>query len=167
MNADKLPYRPAVGIMLINAQRQVWIGRRFEEIIGQESQYRWQMPQGGIDADEDPRSAAMRELGEETGATSAEIIAESRDWLFYDLPAEAIGVALKGKYRGQRMKWYAMRFFGRDSEFNIGRINEHAPEFDAWRWAELDELPGLIVPFKRPVYEAVIAEFRPLFMARA
>lgn len=157
-----LPYRPCVGIMLVNARGQAWVGRRLEDIIGEETNFRWQMPQGGIDRGEDPRAAAFRELQEETGATSAEIVAETRDWLHYDLPEVAIGIALKGKYRGQRMKWFAMRFTGDETEFNIARINEVSPEFDAWRWAEIAELPQLIVPFKRQVYQDVIAEFTPV-----
>lgn len=161
MTLHELPYRLAAGIMLFNPLGLVWIGQRCGETVADEIRFRWQMPQGGIDPGENPRAAAMRELQEETGATSAEIVGETRDWLTYDLPSSVIGVALKGKYRGQRMKWYAMRFTGDDSEFDITRINHETPEFDKWRWAELDELPGLIVPFKRPVYEMVIAELRP------
>ncbi len=157
-----LPYRACVGVMLLNATGQVWIGRRLEDIVAEEATHRWQMPQGGIDPGEEPRAAALRELFEETGASSAEIIAESAGWLQYDLPAESIGTALKGKYRGQKMKWFAMRFTGEESEFNISRINEVSPEFDAWRWASAEELPSLIVPFKRDVYTAVIAEFAHL-----
>lgn len=157
-----LPYRACVGVMLLNARGQIWIGRRMEGMVGQETIFRWQMPQGGIDPGEAPRDAAMRELSEETGARSAEIIAETAGWLQYDLPSASIGKALKGKYRGQRMKWFAMRFTGADIEFDISRINDVSPEFDEWRWADVHELPSLVVPFKRDVYEAVIAEFAPI-----
>ncbi len=162
-----LPYRACVGVMLLNAAGQVWIGQRLEDIIGQESDFRWQMPQGGIDPGEAPKAAAFRELFEETGAKSAEIIGETVGWLQYDLPSASIGSALKGKYRGQRMKWFAMRFTGEESEFNISRINEVSPEFDAWRWAEVEELPQLIVPFKREVYQAVIDEFAHIVIMKS
>lgn len=157
-----LPYRACVGVMLLNAHGQVWIGRRMEDMVGQEIVFRWQMPQGGIDQGEEPRTAAIRELAEETGAKSAEIIAEMSGWLQYDLPSASIGKALKGKYRGQRMKWFAMRFTGTDLEFDISRINDVSPEFDEWRWADVAELPQIVVPFKRDVYEAVITEFAPI-----
>jgi len=156
-----LPYRACVGIMLINADRLVWIGRRSARIV--EDAENWQMPQGGIDEGEAPEAAALRELAEETGTDKAEIIAETRRWLDYDLPPALLGSALKGKYRGQRQKWYAMRFTGIDADFNIhSPPGGHEPEFEAWRWAAPDELPELIVPFKRKVYEAVIEEFAPL-----
>ena len=154
-----LPYRACVGIMLINAEGLIWIGRR-RFIEDGES---WQMPQGGIDDAEAPDLAAFRELAEETGTDKAEIIGEARDWLHYDLPPALLGSALHGKYRGQKQKWFAMRFTGADTDFNVdnppGGVE---PEFGDWRWARGDELPGLIVPFKRNVYEAVIEEFRGL-----
>jgi putative (di)nucleoside polyphosphate hydrolase len=156
-----LPYRPCVGIMLINPEGLIWIGRRYDNIV--EEPQNWQMPQGGIDADEAPDMAALRELAEETGTDKAEIIGEARDWLHYDLPPSMLGVALRGKYRGQRQKWFAMRFSGADSDFNIHNPPDGlTPEFDAWRWARGDELLDVIVPFKRNVYEAVIEEFRGL-----
>jgi putative (di)nucleoside polyphosphate hydrolase len=153
-----LPYRPCVGIMLINRDGLVWVGRRRQHIV--EDGANWQMPQGGIDPDEDPAVAALRELAEETGASSVEILRETPKWLHYDLPPELVGRALKGQYRGQRQKWFAMRFTGADSDFNI-----HAPaggleaEFDDWRWMRGSELPAVIVPFKRQVYRAVLDEF--------
>jgi putative (di)nucleoside polyphosphate hydrolase len=160
---DALPYRPCAGIVLLNAEGRIWIGRRFDELVQQETLKRWQMPQGGIDDGEDPRTAAFRELYEETGVRSAKILAESAGWIDYDLPPEAVGIALKGKYRGQRQKWFAMRFTGDESEIDL-RAGGHKPEFDAWRWAAATEVLNLIVAFKRPVYEAVIAEFEPLLV---
>lgn len=156
-----LPYRACVGIMLINAEGLIWVGRRCHRIV--EEGENWQMPQGGIDGAEAPDLAAFRELAEETGTGKAEIIGEARDWLHYDLPPAMLGIALHGKYRGQKQKWFAMRFAGADTDFNIHNPPDGLkPEFDAWRWARSDELPVLIVPFKRNVYEAVIEEFRGL-----
>ena len=156
-----LPYRACVGIMLINAEGLIWVGRRCHDIV--EDGENWQMPQGGIDGEETPDLAAFRELAEETGTDKAEIIGEARDWLHYDLPPALLGTALHGKYRGQKQKWFAMRFTGADTDFNIhnppGGVG---PEFEDWRWARGDELAALIVPFKRNVYEAVIEEFRGL-----
>ncbi len=152
-----LPYRQGVGIVLINAGGLIWIGRRCERFDGEA----WQMPQGGIDAGEDPALAALRELAEETGTNNAEIIAASQTWHHYDLPEDSH--ALKGKYRGQKQKWFAMRFLGSDQDFNIHHPPGcHEAEFDAWRWAEAAEVLRLIVAFKRPLYEAVVAEFRSL-----
>jgi putative (di)nucleoside polyphosphate hydrolase len=156
-----LPYRPCAGIALLNAEGRIWVGRRFDGLVQQETSKRWQMPQGGIDHNEDPKTAALRELYEETGVRSVRILAESKRWIDYDLPPEAVGTALQGKYRGQRQKWFAMRFTGNDNEIDL-TAGGHKPEFDAWRWATATEVLDLIVPFKRPVYEAVIAEFEPL-----
>ncbi len=153
-----LPYRPCVGIVLLNGEGRIFIGRRFDDLVQQESEKRWQMPQGGIDPDEDPAVAAFRELYEETGVRSAEIIAESKEWIFYDLPPEAVGKALKGKYRGQRQKWFVMRFQGGEGEIDL-QPPGHNPEFDAWRWADASEVLDLIVGFKRAAYESVLAEF--------
>ncbi|UWR75655.1 RNA pyrophosphohydrolase [Phaeobacter inhibens] len=149
-----LPYRPNVGVMLINAAGDVWVGQRMDR-----HKDAWQMPQGGIDAGEDPRLAALRELEEETGVTAdlVEIIAESNGWLPYDLPAEVVPQFWGGKYRGQEQKWYLMRFLGRDDQINI--VTEH-PEFSAWCWQPVDQLVSKIVPFKREVYERVIQEFQ-------
>jgi len=158
---DHLPYRPCVGIMLFNKHRHVWIGRR-ADADPKRRKYGtwWQMPQGGIDKGEDPARAALRELEEETGVKSAKIIAETTDWLTYDLPADLQGKAWKGRYKGQQQKWFAVEFSGSDDEIMLdeGPAGTH-PEFDAWRWAQLPEIVDLIVPFKREVYRKVISEF--------
>lgn len=160
-----LPYRPCVGIFLLNAEGLVWIGRRIRKPHDETDNgaHVWQMPQGGIDKGEDPLTAAKRELHEETGITSVEIVAECEDWLTYDLPPELIGRALKGRFRGQLQKWYAMRFIGHEAEIDIAEKPGHKAEFDAWRWAQGHELPDLIVPFKRDVYRQVITNFEHLF----
>ena len=151
-------YRPCVGVMLLNAEGLVWIGRRFQKQNDDGVGHWWQMPQGGIDAGEDPAVAAMRELEEETAVRSAEIIAEAPDWYNYDLPEHLIGHSWKGKYRGQTQKWFAARFLGNDSEINLAPPG-HKQEFNQWRWAKMNEMLDLIVPFKKPVYEKVIAAF--------
>ncbi len=158
---SKLPYRPCVGVALFNRQGLVWIGRRRDKQNDEGIGQWWQMPQGGIDAGENPAQAAMRELKEETGVTSAEVIAEAPEWLTYDLPAHLIGISWKGRYRGQKQKWFAYRFFGEDTEIDISGIG-HKAEFDEWRWVPITDLPDLIVPFKRGVYVAVVSAFRHL-----
>ena len=163
----ELPYRPCVGIILVNKDGLVWIGRRLPKWSEDKSAFIWQMPQGGIDTGEDVRVAALRELEEETGVQSVDVVAESTQWLSYDLPDSLVGVALKGKYRGQTQRWFVMRFRGDDSEIKIEARNGHKQEFDSWRWAPLHELPDLIVPFKRGSYEALITEFGALVQAQA
>ena len=159
---DKITeYRPCVGVMLINKAGLVWVGRRFDKQNDEGKGHWWQMPQGGIDKGEDAAKAALRELAEETAVTSAEVIAEASRWYNYDLPEHLIGKSWNGKYRGQTQKWFALRFTGEDSEINLAPPG-HKQEFDQWRWARMDEVLDVIVPFKRPVYEQVIAEFRHL-----
>jgi len=140
--------------MLLNRQGQVFVGKRIDQTVEG-----WQMPQGGIDAGEEPRIAALRELQEETGTNNAKIIAEMENWVTYDLPPHLVGIAFHGKYRGQRQKWFALRFLGQDNEIDL---HSHEPEFAEWKWVDMDQLAGLIVPFKRDTYAAVIAAFRGL-----
>jgi len=159
-----LPYRDCVGIALFNAEGNVFMGRR--KTAGdpdRSSDYDapWQMPQGGIDKGEDPLRAALRELYEETSITSVSLIAEAPEWIYYDLPDEALGVAFKGRYRGQRQRWFAFAFTGPESEIEVERPGKgkFPAEFDAWRWERLSRAPALIVPFKRDAYDQVVAAF--------
>ncbi|MBO0661654.1 RNA pyrophosphohydrolase [Jiella sp. MQZ9-1] len=165
VDPQSLPYRPCVGIMVLNRDGLAWAGRRLVEDKGEMTgaDKLWQMPQGGIDPGEDPLAAAKRELYEETGMTTVSLLAEAPDWINYDLPADLVGIALKGKYRGQTQRWFAFRFEGEESEIAIDPPpgGNHA-EFDRWDWKPMDELLDLIVPFKRPVYEAVVKAFRHL-----
>lgn len=162
MTTEQLAYRPCVGIMVLNRSGQVWIGRRNDAPGEPEGPGAWwQMPQGGIDENEDVRKAALRELYEETGITSVRVIAESPHWYTYELPANLRPKAWGGRFRGQKQKWFVARFTGGDDEIALSRPG-HKPEFDAWCWARIDELLGLIVPFKRGVYEQVVQEFGPL-----
>jgi putative (di)nucleoside polyphosphate hydrolase len=154
-DADLPFYRPAVGIMLVNPAGLAFVGRRIDMPAGLAA---WQMPQGGIDPGESPREAAFRELKEEVGTDEADILAETEGWLHYDLPADIASRMWTGRWRGQRQKWFLMRFTGRDSDINPA--TEH-PEFDAWEWVEPERLPELIVPFKRRLYSDLLAEFRP------
>ncbi len=157
---SKLPYRPCVGIVLFNTKGLVWIGRRISKWEGDASASLWQMPQGGIDNGESPEQAAMRELEEETGSAHAEIISECPRWLTYDLPKKALGIGLKGKYRGQKQKWFAMRFLGADEDFDIDTPFGGKAEFDAWEWVTLKEASKRIVKFKRPIYKELVKEFK-------
>ena len=152
---EALPYRRGVGIALFNHAGEVFVAQRLDS-----PGPAWQMPQGGIDKGEAPLDAAWRELQEETGVTSAQLLAESKGWLSYDLPPELAATLWKGKYRGQEQKWYAFRFTGAESEINVAHpAGGHEPEFVDWRWEKLPNLPALVVPFKRKVYERVVAEF--------
>lgn len=159
LSRSRLPLRPCVGIALFNAKGRVWIGRRLPKWLDRRAAHIWQMPQGGINRNESPEDAALRELREETGVTSVEIVDAIDGWLSYELPDDLIGIALKGRYRGQKQRWFAMRFTGNDREIDIGPPKGGKAEFDSWRWARLQELPRLTVPFKRPLYKAVISEF--------
>ena len=150
----RLPYRRNVGAARFNRQGLVFVARRADL---PKAEGGWQLPQGGIDEGEDPRAAVLRELAEEIGTDRAEIIGEHPDWLTYDLPAHLVGVALKGKYRGQRQRWFALRFTGTDGDIRLD-ADPH-PEFDAWRWAHLAELPSLGVDFKRPIYQVLTVAF--------
>jgi putative (di)nucleoside polyphosphate hydrolase len=163
--SGELPYRPCVGIVVFNRDGLVWVGRRRvepgDELAG--SVHLWQMPQGGIDAGESPKQAARRELYEETGIRSVKFLAESPDWLTYDLPEHLVGVALKGRFRGQKQKWFAFLFDGREEEIAIDPPPDgHKAEFDSWAWRRLAEVPDLVVPFKRGVYEEVVKIFGAL-----
>jgi putative (di)nucleoside polyphosphate hydrolase len=152
-----LSYRPNVGAVLFNREGLVLVARRADMPNAEGPAGGWQLPQGGIDEGEDPRQAVLRELAEEIGTDRAEVIGEHDVWLTYDLPPELIGVALRGRYRGQRQRWFALRFTGQDSDIRLD-LDPH-PEFDAWRWARLGELTELAVPFKRPIYEILVASF--------
>jgi len=158
-----LPYRPCAGVMLLNAYGHVFVGRRSERKGASEGHGQWwQMPQGGIDKGEAAEDAARRELWEEAGVRNATFLAQTEDWLVYDLPPELVGVAWKGKYRGQKQMWYAARFEGTERDFDLKPRPDHKAEFDAWRWVPMGDLPALVVPFKRAVYTAVVAAFAPL-----
>jgi len=152
---EGLPYRPCAGVMLLNRDGLAFAGQRIDTTMEA-----WQMPQGGIDDGEDARTAAIRELGEEIGiaAEHVEPIAEAPGEFFYDLPDDLVGKVWKGKYRGQRQRWFLYRFAGEDTDINLATAH---PEFMSWRWVDPQELPKLIVPFKRQLYEDVLAAFAP------
>lgn len=154
VDPESLPYRPCVGVVLINDQGRIFAGQRIDT-----PGPAWQMPQGGIDDGEKPKAAALRELWEETGVTGdlVEFVAKTHGWVTYDLPPELLGKVWGGKYRGQKQKWFLFRFKGRDDQVNIA--TEH-PEFDKWCWIGAEEMVAAIVPFKRAVYEEVIRHFR-------
>jgi putative (di)nucleoside polyphosphate hydrolase len=154
---SSLPYRLNVGAVLFNRQGLVLVARRANLPNAEGAAGGWQLPQGGIDENEDPAEAIFRELSEEIGTAKAEIIGAHPDWLSYDLPPELLGVSFKGRYRGQKQKWFALRFLGEDAEIRLD-ADPH-PEFDAWRWAELAELPALAVEFKRTIYQTLARDF--------
>lgn len=152
--AKKLPYRLGVGAVLLDARGRVFVAQRID------TPGAWQMPQGGIDTGEDPSVTVVRELQEEIGTDKAEIIAETAEWLTYDLPDDIRAKVWKGRYRGQKQKWFALRFTGKDKDIDLA-AHKH-PEFSTWRWADLADLPDLIVPFKRPLYEQIVEAFQHL-----
>jgi len=151
---DSARYRRCAGVYLLNPDGRVWVGER------NDAPGAWQMPQGGIDDGEAPQAAALRELEEETGTANVEFLAEAPHWLKYDLPADLQRCAWKGRWNGQMQKWFAYRFDGSDLEIDV--LGVAKPEFERWKWVRPDQLPELIVPFKRPIYEAVVEVFRPL-----
>ena len=153
--AATLPWRPCVGVVLVNPAGLVFAGQRRDS-----SAPAWQMPQGGIDAGEDPRSAALRELEEEIGVPPArvEVLAETPGWLRYDLPPELLGKVWGGRFRGQEQRWFLMRYLGSDAEITLDTPH---PEFSTWRWLDAETLLAGIVPFKRDIYARVLEEFRP------
>ncbi|WP_416356365.1 RNA pyrophosphohydrolase [Aureimonas phyllosphaerae] len=166
---DSLPYRPCVGIMVLNDDGKVFVGRRIAEPQGEMdgASQLWQMPQGGIDEGEDPLVAAKRELYEETGIRSVSLLGTTDGWVRYELPPHLLGVALKGRFRGQMQKWFAFRFEGDESEIQIDPPpGDHDAEFSEWAWKSLDEVLDLVVPFKRGVYEEVVRAFRHLEAGR-
>lgn len=161
---DSLPYRDCVGIAVFNQEGNVFIGRRKPAGDPENSAEHgapWQMPQGGIDQGEDPLKAALRELYEETSISAVSLLAEAPEWIYYDLPDEELGTALRGQYRGQRQRWFAFAFTGRDSEIDVEAPGggKHKAEFDAWRWEKLTRTPALIVPFKKDAYDKVVEAF--------
>jgi putative (di)nucleoside polyphosphate hydrolase len=149
-----LPYRKGVGIVLLNNDNQVFTARRIDT-----TSEAWQMPQGGIDEGEDPRTAALRELEEETSINNIQVIAESQGWMTYDLPEHLVPKIWGGKYRGQEQKWFLCHFLGSDADINLKTSH---PEFNEWKWTEFESIPDIIVPFKKSLYEDIVAEFRPL-----
>ncbi len=154
-------YRPNVGALLLNAANRVLVARRADLPDAEGAPGGWQLPQGGLDEGEDPREAVLRELAEEVGTRDAEILAEYPGWLSYDLPPHLIGVALGGRWRGQKQRWFALRFRGRDEDIRLD-LDPH-PEFDAWRWAAIAELPALAVGFKQPIYALLAGHFGKIF----
>jgi len=166
MRFEDLPYRPCVGVMVLNRAGLAFIGRRIDGPEHIDLVHAWQMPQGGIDPGEDAWPAALRELREETNISSVERIGEIAEWLSYDIPREIVGQAWKGKYRGQKQKWFALRFTGEEDEIDVEHpAGAPEPEFSAWRWEPMENVPGLVVPFKREVYARVVREFHHLAKA--
>ncbi len=160
---DLLNYRPCVGIMLLNREGLVFIGRRRNPATDLVPAHAWQMPQGGIDEGEDPYDAALRELLEETNVSTVRFLAIAPDWYTYDVPGGMIRKSGRSQFQGQRQKWFALRFEGEESEINVEHPTGAAhPEFDAWRWERMERLADLVVPFKRPVYDKVVEVFRHL-----
>jgi putative (di)nucleoside polyphosphate hydrolase len=158
LHLEKLPYRPSVGLMILNDKLEIFVGRRVDS-----KTEAWQMPQGGIDDGEDPEIAALREMKEEIGTDNAEIIAKTKQWYKYDLPNYLVSRLWNGRYRGQRQKWFLLRYLGKDEDINIA--HHHDVEFSEWRWAKIEDLTQIIVPFKKSLYISVIEEFRDVIIA--
>jgi putative (di)nucleoside polyphosphate hydrolase len=156
INPDNIEYRKGVGLMILNSDRKVWVGQRYDKgkIIGPHT---WQMPQGGMESSETPWQAALREMKEEIGTVNVKLIAESTQWISYDFPQELHTTLWGGRFFGQTQKWFLLEFLGQDSEINIATRH---PEFTSWRWIEPKELPELIVPFKRDLYLKILEEFK-------
>ena len=150
IHSKNLPYRKGVGMMVFNDDKKIFVGKRID------NQKAWQMPQGGVDENEDCFSAARRELYEETGIQSIRVIEKSKEKYTYDLPEYLLGKLWKGKYKGQKQRWFLIKFLGPDSEINL---NQKYPEFNEWKWVDIDELPKIIVPFKKKLYLSLIKEF--------
>jgi putative (di)nucleoside polyphosphate hydrolase len=160
MSIESLPYRPCVGIMVLNRAGLAFVGRRIDGPEHVDLTHAWQMPQGGIDPGEQPWPAARRELREETNIRSVERLGEVAEWLSYDIPPDILGLAWQGRYRGQTQKWFAVRFVGSESEIDVVNPDgAHKAEFSTWRWEPMKNIPDLVVPFKRAVYERVVKEF--------
>ncbi len=153
----KLPYRASVGLMILNSKLEVFVGRRIDS-----KTEAWQMPQGGIDEGETPEIAVLREMKEEVGTNNAEILATTKEWYHYDIPNYLVNKLWNGKYRGQRQKWFLLNYLGNDGEININ--NSQHREFTDWKWVKIEELPQIIVPFKKNLYIAVIEEFRDILI---
>ena len=160
-NTHELPYRPCVGVALFNPQGKVFIGRRIGLPVRFGETGVWQLPQGGIDEGETPEQAALRELAEEIGVRNVRVLGETPDWLHYDLPEHLMGKVWGGRYRGQKQKWFALEHLGDEREVNLN-VPGHHPEFDLWRWEELERIPELVVPFKRHIYEELVRAFAPI-----
>ncbi|GAA5106201.1 RNA pyrophosphohydrolase [Bartonella jaculi] len=163
VNLKVLPYRKCVGTLVFNDKGKVWVGRRLMACAPAETEisYRWQLPQGGIDENEEPLDAACRELYEETGMRSVKLLKEAQDWFHYDFPQELIGCTLNNKYRGQMQKWFAFKFTGELSEIMINPPPDgNKAEFDQWKWVDLEALPSIVVSFKKHVYMKIVSEFR-------
>jgi putative (di)nucleoside polyphosphate hydrolase len=165
IKADDLPYRPCVGVMVLNGEGKVWVGSRMKEGNTEYSgdPLLWQMPQGGLDKGEEPLDGALRELYEETGMRSVSLIEEAPDWITYDLPDHMMGIGLRGKFRGQKQRWFAFRFTGAESEIQINPPPQgNTAEFSDWKWADMADLPEMIVAFKRDAYRQIVATFAHL-----
>ena len=158
MKEKRLPLRIGVGAIVLNNQNKVFVGKRKDNPID-----KWQMPQGGVDKNEDYLNAMKREWNEETSIKNIEVLKEFDDWLEYELPKNLLGIIWKGKFRGQKQKWFVTRFLGEDSEINI---NTEHPEFIEWKWIEMDKLPNVIVDFKKNVYERILLELKKLLIKR-